>query len=69
MGSSTQQVFKTMKSIVVADALLAYPDSNQPFDVEADTSDYQLGAMIKQNGRPIAYYSRKLNSAQCCRIT
>ena len=65
MGSSTQQVFETMKSIVVADALLAYPDPNQPFNVETDTSDYQLGAMIKQNGRPIAYYSQKLNSAQC----
>ena len=59
-----QQAFETMKSIVATDALLAYPNPNQPFDVETNTSDYQLGAMIKQNGCPIAYYSRKLNSAQ-----
>ena len=59
-----QQAFETMKSIVAADALLAFPDPNQPFDIETDASDYQLGAMIKQNGHPIAYYSWKLNSAQ-----
>ena len=59
-----QQAFETMKSIVAVDALLAYPDPNQPFDVESNASDYQLGAVMKQNGHPIAYYSRKLNSAQ-----
>ena len=59
-----QQAFETMKSIIAADALLAYPDPNHPFDIETDASDYQLGAVIKQHGRPIAYYSRKLNSAQ-----
>ena len=59
-----QRAFDQMKALVSSDALLAFPDHTQPFDVETDASEYQLGSVLKQHGRPIAYYSRKLNSAQ-----
>ena len=59
-----QQAFERMKALVAADALLVFPDPSLPFDVETDASEYQLGSVIKQQGRPVAYYSRKLNSAQ-----
>ena len=52
--------FKQMKALIATDALLAYPDHNKPFENEMDSLDYQLGGMIKQEGRPMAYYSRKL---------
>ncbi|KAG7353949.1 integrase core domain containing protein [Nitzschia inconspicua] len=63
-GPDQQKSFEQMKAIVARDALLAYPDNTITFDIERDASDYQLGAVIKQKGRPIAYYSRKLNAAQ-----
>ena len=59
-----QQAFDRMKALVAAGALLVFPDPSVPFDVEMDASEYQLGSVIKQRSRPVAYYSRKLNSAQ-----
>jgi RNase H-like domain found in reverse transcriptase len=44
--------------------MLAYPDFNKPFEIHTDASHYQLGAVISQGGKPIAFYSRKLNPAQ-----
>ena len=44
--------------------LLAYPDFNAPFHIHTDASKNQIGAVISQNNKPIAFYSRKMNNAQ-----
>jgi RNase H-like domain found in reverse transcriptase len=44
--------------------MLSFPDFNKPFEIHTDASDFQLGAVIMQERKPVAFYSRKLNSAQ-----
>ena len=63
-GEEQQEAFETLKSIMAADCLNAYPDYNVPFEIYTDASDYQLGAAIIQNGRPVAYWSRSLQPTQ-----
>ena len=59
-----QQAFDTIKKIIKQETLLRHADFNKPFEIHTDASKYQLGAVISQEGKPIAFYSRKLNSAQ-----
>ena len=63
-SAECQHAFDTIKAILSSDVLLRYPDHNQPFHVYTDASNLQLGAVIVQDERPVAYYSRKLNAAQ-----
>ena len=62
--STHHEAFNAMKAMVAKDMMLAYPDHNKQFTIETDTSDYQLGAVIKQDGRPVSYYSQKLTPTQ-----
>jgi hypothetical protein len=62
--SEIQNAFAKMQLLMAADALSAYPDHNKQFDIFTDLSHYQIGACIMQEGHPVAYYSKKLNSAQ-----
>ena len=43
---------------------MSYPDFNKPFEIHTDASHTQLGVVISQNNKPIAFYSRKLQPAQ-----
>lgn len=59
-----QRAFDNMKRIMARETILAYPNFQLPFDIHTDASQTQLGACISQDGRPIAFYSRKLSPAQ-----
>ncbi len=59
-----QKAFNKMCLLMAANALAAYPNHNKWFNVYTDTSDFQLGACIIQEGRPFAYFSCKLTKSQ-----
>jgi hypothetical protein len=59
-----QNAFDTMKRIMARETILAYPNFNKAFEIHTDASAYQLGACISQDGKPIAFYSRKLTPTQ-----
>ncbi len=43
---------------------MAYPDYSKVFKIYTDASSKQLGAVITQDNRPIALFSRKLSIKQ-----
>jgi transposase InsO family protein len=59
-----QKAFDEIKTVISRETLLAYPDFKKDFHIYTDASDFQLGAVIMQDDRPLAFYSRKMNQAQ-----
>jgi hypothetical protein len=51
-----QKAFEEMHLLMAANALAAYPDHNQQFDVYTNASDFQLGTCITQEGRLVSYF-------------
>ena len=60
-----QRAFDHVKATIAKDVVLAYPDYSKVFKIYTDASSIQLGAVITQGNRPIAFFSRKLFDAQC----
>ena len=44
--------------------LLTYLECNETFKIHTDASAFQLGAVISQKGKNIAFYGRKLTDSQ-----
>jgi hypothetical protein len=59
-----QIAFDNIKTTIAKEVVLAYPDFTKPFDIYTDASTKQLGSVITQDNRPIAFFSRKLSGAQ-----
>ena len=56
-----QQAFEDVKAGIAKETVLAYPDFSKPFEIYTDASSTQLGAVITQDNKPIAFFSRKLS--------
>jgi hypothetical protein len=54
----------TVKATITCDVTFAYPDYSQGSEIYTDSSKLQLGAVMTQNNRPQAFFSRKLSLTQ-----
>ncbi len=59
-----QRAFNHIKATIAKDVVLVYPDYSKVFEIYTDASSKQLGAVITQENRPIAFFSWKLSNAQ-----
>ena len=63
-NNTHQEAFDLIKKCLARETILAYPKYGELFEIYTDASTRQLGAVITQNGRPLAFFSRKLNRPQ-----
>jgi hypothetical protein len=59
-----QLAFDNVIVAIAKETVLAYPDFLKPFEIYMDASAMQLGAVIAQDNRPTAFFSRKLSKIQ-----
>jgi transposase InsO family protein len=59
-----QNSFQAVKDVLTSAPLLRLPDFNKAFELIADASLNGVGAVLFQEGHPIAYYSKKFTPAE-----
>ena len=63
-GEAQQIAFDWVKRTLTSAPTLASPDPNKPFVVTTDASVLGIGAVLEQEGRPVAFESRALTAAE-----
>ncbi len=51
-----QKAFDDMKATIAKDVVLAYPDYSREFEIYTDALSKQLGSVITQGNRPLAFF-------------
>ena len=59
-----QRSFTALKDAMSSAPVLAIPDEELPYEMVCDACGYGIGAVLIQKGKPVAYYSYKMNSAE-----
>jgi hypothetical protein len=59
-----QRVFDHVKATIAREVVLVYPDYSKVFKIYTNALRKQLGAVITQENRPIAFFSGKLSTTQ-----
>ena len=53
-----------MKKEVATQPILVLPRFEKPFVVECDARNIEVGVALSQEGRPVAFFSERLNEAK-----
>lgn len=64
LTTTTERGFNILKEKVMMQLVLALPNFGKVFQVDCDASGTVIGGVLSQEGRPIAYFSKKLNEAK-----
>lgn len=63
-GKDEQKEFEKLKAIIIRVNPLKYFDMRKKIVLECDASSEGIGAVLKQDERPLAFASRKLSNAE-----
>jgi len=69
-GPPEASAFRKLKELVTSAPVLTTPADDQPFHIEADSSDFATGAVLSQlstedaKWHPVAYYSKSLSETE-----
>ena len=58
------EAFNKLKTLLSEAPVLAYFDSSKSLSIQCDTSKHGLGAVLMQEGKPLAYASRALSDTE-----
>ncbi len=58
------EAFGTLKGILVKAPVLKLPNFDKDFEIHSDTSNFAIGGVIVQEGRPVAFESKKLSETE-----
>ena len=68
-NKDSEKAFVQLKAVLTSYPVLASPNFDLPFELSIDASDTGVGAVLQQMkqgvNHPVAYFSKKLNEAQC----
>jgi len=58
------EAFETLKGILVKASVLKLPNFDKDFEIHSDASDFAIGGVIVQDGKPVAFESKKLSETE-----